>query len=482
MATIEPRLIHLLNGSTTPQQGYAELPPLNNLLTSSDERSLIPLEPTARPRFSDPPIFEDAGNNRKDDVRHGFPFLFMLPPMQSLADAEVFEPSPKHAPVKPLSDEFHPTLRMDDFQLPQPVKKQKTHGEALPMPVMIKGLVEPPPDAAIFPPIASSSSSLGHHGFGQSKPPSGSCSFFPEEDSLQLKQTSGGRKRTVKARRKWSDEETEQLLLGVKCHGVGKWTTILEDDDFTFNDRSAGDLKDRFRTCCPHEQLRRFQPGSPSKTDATDSKNVDQHGEEGQKATSEVGKRKSRAHRKDMQQLAAMGIHGTFKKSDRRERRPFTETDDAHILRGLHVYGPAWTKIQRDSRFELSSRQPTDLRDRIRNKYLDVYKCIEKGALRIKDSSRGGDVLVPPIDMSIDSLVKLLKETKTAAAAADTTYKSSDKEVLYPWPNASTHIPPPQTLDSADLSAPQPFSSENEISRLLHDSKTLNGSLPLRRH
>jgi hypothetical protein len=47
--------------------------------------------------------------------------------------------------------------------------------------------------------------------------------------------------------------ETKHPLLRVNRHGVGKWTDILEDKNFRFNDRTAGDLKDRFRTCCPEE-------------------------------------------------------------------------------------------------------------------------------------------------------------------------------------------------------------------------------------
>ncbi|RDA85318.1 hypothetical protein CP532_4970 [Ophiocordyceps camponoti-leonardi (nom. inval.)] len=470
MATIEPRLIHLLNESKTPQHGHAELPPLNNLplQTWSDERPLMPLEPTTRPRLSDPFMFEDAGNSRKEDARSAFLNMFLLTPMHPAADTVTSERSPKRVPLRPLPDDVYPTMRFDEFHLRQPLKKQKTtQGEARPMPPMINGLLEPPPDAAIFPPIASSDLSLGHYEFGQSKP-STDLSFLPDNDATPANTTAGRtRKRAVRPRRKWSEQETEHLLLGVSRHGVGKWTTILEDGEFVFNDRTAGDLKDRFRTCCPDE-LRNSRHGSPSKTNITDANDSGHHEEEnglqGQEDGSEaLEKKQSRAHRIDMTQLIKMGIH-EFKGSDRRVRCPFTALDDRDILRGLYVYGPAWTKIQRDSRLNLCKRQPTDLRDRIRNKYMDVYHCIEKGALRLRGGERESEVPVPSEDMSIDSLVDLLKRSKTktaaAAAAAEATTavprqkgsekgynkgsgkdsnKDSHKEVLYPWPNTSAH-------------------------------------------
>ena len=52
------------------------------------------------------------------------------------------------------------------------------------------------------------------------------------------------KKKDVRARKKWTEEETNNLLLGVHKHGVGRWTDILEDPSFSFNERSGVDLKD----------------------------------------------------------------------------------------------------------------------------------------------------------------------------------------------------------------------------------------------
>ncbi len=67
-----------------------------------------------------------------------------------------------------------------------------------------------------------------------------------------------------KPRKKWTAEETDMLVKGCRLvrsvslglsteltspkHGVGNWKTILQDTTLSFHDRSAVDLKDRFRT------------------------------------------------------------------------------------------------------------------------------------------------------------------------------------------------------------------------------------------
>ncbi|KZT50945.1 hypothetical protein CALCODRAFT_443812 [Calocera cornea HHB12733] len=51
---------------------------------------------------------------------------------------------------------------------------------------------------------------------------------------------------TKKARKLWTKEETQMLIDGCEAHGVGNWTTILNDSTYSFQSRSATDLKDRY--------------------------------------------------------------------------------------------------------------------------------------------------------------------------------------------------------------------------------------------
>ncbi|CAK7206269.1 hypothetical protein SEUCBS139899_009056 [Sporothrix eucalyptigena] len=428
---------------------------------------------------------------------------------------------PSSASASHIAKRSHVLPHTDELiQLPQPLKKQKSNQQVSSLsqvfPPIINGLHEPPPNAAVFPPISyadydedesmnrgplapeygssaasgiagSSSGGAGGHYLFDSMLSGGSSSMASDHDrmgdgmgmSSSMLPFVGGRhfstssalemsprmgkatrkspvpgrparaprstrsttgetgdspeaasstnsskpkRRATKPRRRWTEEETNQLLIGVSRHGLGKWTAILEDPEFSFSSRTAGDLKDRFRTCCPEElrgKLRNDNSAGASPPDTTtpssstpgpstaasrlksktslslediliepddqmesgNSQGMD--GPSGSAASPEQPKmRKRRVHRRNMEDMIKLGIQGPFKKSHRRERRPFTEQDDKEILEGLQIYGPAWTKIHRHPSFNLASRQPTDLRDRVRNKYPEIYANIEKGVFQ----------------------------------------------------------------------------------------------------
>ncbi|EGX94987.1 MYB DNA-binding domain containing protein [Cordyceps militaris CM01] len=477
MATIEPRLIHLLNESTsTPHHSHPDLPPLHALpLHAHGDRPL--------PRL-------DRDVNRHA-ASHPYPIRLLLDDSDSGESRQGHGAYRDDSPEGP-DDVYHKkrsraTMHVkDDFvQLPQPLKKQKATQQALVMPPIINGLHEPPPHAALFPPISStnydndaSQMKLMHDFNNHSSPDERSHRRGSSETD---KSSSKGRKRAAKPRRKWTDEETNHLLLGVNRHGVGKWTNILEDPDFAFNERTAGDLKDRFRTCCP-EELRGATKGSrferrvegnskSSSRKGLHSENILISEEKSRTKSSKSPidpespkHKKSRAHRKNMEDLAELGIHGPFKKSHRRERRPFTEQDDHEILEGLDHYGPAWTKIQRDPRYHLSTRQPTDLRDRVRNKYPAIYQRIEKGTFQSKDSSRGNDIMEPSVNMSIDNSLK-----RSKVAAMPSRRGSRDEAARWPAHLTEPEYAQPSNFEFGEVGASHFMGGEMDISRLLLD-------------
>jgi len=543
MATIEPRLMHLLNDSKASHSPPLDLPPIQAFSFAGPNHtlSLPPLDLDGGPRGESgaskppppppPPIPPWYPLTGEDGVpRHGGPkenaynedgssrlkksnlSLRLL-----LDEPETIEPS--HS-LRMILDDTPETVddlsskkrqraltgKEELIQLPQPLKKQKSSQQVLPrqqvVPPIINGLHEPPPNAAVFPPIASAE-------FDDNEPPNLSTlkdlgAFLLEApgssqtDADKLSATKVKR-RAAKPRRKWSEGETNHLLLGVSRHGVGKWTTILEDPDFQFNDRTAGDLKDRFRTCCPDELRGKLgakratqdqTPQSASTPPKLKSKsslpleNLLIDVEESERdaaapppssqpeADTTPKQKKSRAHRKKIQDLEELGIRGPFKKSHRRERRPFTEQDDKEILDGLDQYGPAWTKIQRDARFHLSSRQPTDLRDRVRNKYPEIYARIEKGSAELKDG-RGNGLLEPSVNIMIENS---LTSAKTAPLEP-TLNRSNSKEDMPKWPFPSNliDIPDSHPFDFSEHSATALLGNvgEMDISRLLLDDSQL---------
>lgn len=571
MATIEPRLIHLLNNSQAP-----DLPPIQ----------LLPLDAGAGESLSLPPLEHDPvyrGDNKLLTASTQIPplhtvgddvlgkQLFRIPDngfindttppngtnsrvtksghtlQQLLGDTEgntstlslrmlVDDNNTPEAFDDLSTKKRHRALTTkDDFvQLPQPLKKQKSTQQVVPP--IIAGLHEPPPNAAVFPPITSGPFddtdplSLGiHKDFGAIVDDriAGSASHASDGGDRNTNGSAKGKRRAAKPRRKWSDEETNHLLLGVSRHGVGKWTSILDDPDFKFNDRTAGDLKDRFRTCCPDElrgsstfgggKKQRSTGGddngagnengyskaesTPTSEDGThytghmkprngpllehlliEPENSSSMGTPAPTATSSANttpsysseryreicpapsqphpdsdsaqpanrqQRKSRAHRKKMEDLVELGIHGPFKKSHRRERRPFTDQDDKEILEGLDQYGPAWTKIQRDHRFNLSTRQPTDLRDRVRNKYPEIYQRIEKGVFHVKGDSRTGSAgpLEPVVNTTIE---KALQQHMTAQQELNRSSSREDMAVMMQGPPPHKRLPPAGFYESTE--------------------------------
>ncbi|TQN64803.1 Telomere-associated protein 1 [Colletotrichum shisoi] len=551
MAYIEPRLIHLLNDATTPQLAHADLPPLRLAFSRPSERP-FPLEPDTSHREDQsngpslatghgalPPnagVVDDGflvRESRKDDdfaldrvAANGsttthLQLRLLLGEDRDATDSsfslsKILDEVPDNSKDDTATKKRHRTITAkDDFvQLPQPVKKQKPiQPQVMPaMPPIINGLHEPPPDAALFPPIASND--FNEPESNQLKPIRDFAPAPEEKETERLAETestsaknakaNGGktRKKAMKPRRKWSEAETNHLLLGVNRHGVGKWTDILADPDFNFNDRTAGDLKDRFRTCCPNELRRsnsdpKIASSAVPPTTSTEAKTKAKTGllseniliaqeepilgDPQQMTQTDLDAfpkmKKSRAHRKKLEDLAELGIHGPFKKSHRRERRPFTDQDDKQILEGLDKYGPAWTKIQRDPRFSLSGRQPTDLRDRVRNKYPSVYAKIEKGLFQSQDG-RGSDTLEPMVSMSIANNFQPNRPPPIEA----TLNRSNSKEDLPRWPlsvidNGELAVVP-QAFDFGETTTAAFMGSagEMDISRLLLDDSQVGSS------
>ncbi|KAJ5816374.1 hypothetical protein N7447_008607 [Penicillium robsamsonii] len=250
----------------------------------------------------------------------------------------------------------------------------------------------------------------------------------PGEDAPMSPKTRG---RSRKNLRKWSEEETTTLLRGVVKCGIGNWTAILAQPELEFNQRTASNLKDRFRVLCPwayrasdpneaakqlHDTLANAllkakaegsdeipgkihlshlgpsSQGSKSKSGAgspacnpqkpsissTVSSTPDTDPGSSSIAQSQSpssGNSTPASSSKSHITLASLGIpEPHVAKSKRRSRRPFTTTEDEALLKGYAVHGFQWTLIQQDARLNLSHRKATDLRDRFRTKFPHAYR------------------------------------------------------------------------------------------------------------
>lgn len=235
-----------------------------------------PLQGPVRPRSSSRPSPLEPSAGVNGSLYAGTAKLASR--RKALAEAwPIGEPDPEEIPLTRISSQDHmqkyydrqgdeqhgPSLlkrrrllrhgeALTDFvQLPKPPTKTKQ--DQLPPfePVsVLTELREPPPSAALFPPITPNVPQDAYdiiRGSETTKP-----SFSNEASSHKGRWNEvGGRDNTKKRvalrpRQKWTEFETRQLMEGVEIYGAGKWKKILQHSKFTFQPgRTAVDLKDR---------------------------------------------------------------------------------------------------------------------------------------------------------------------------------------------------------------------------------------------
>jgi Myb-like DNA-binding domain len=64
-----------------------------------------------------------------------------------------------------------------------------------------------------------------------------------------------------------------------------------------------------------------------------------------------------------------------FEKTRSKKRRPFTEEEDRALKAGYDKHGTVWATIVKDPIFQEQNRRSTDLRDRFRNAFPDLYQA-----------------------------------------------------------------------------------------------------------
>ena len=229
------------------------IPPLQHPISFLAPRRPLPLEPNAR--------VDNAGHH---------PTTILNTRAKALADAKPIEDerllksSDTHNGSLPegtfegpaLIDRVTKRQKLDYFQLPKPSTKS-SGGKPLSfstVPLLLNALHEPPPSAALFPPITSdlADETRSH----RTKP----AATLPSIERLSRdepasepaekvsKKDNGGKPKRVylRGRRPWTIEETDDLLRGVGIYGVGRWKSILHHKGLRFHlDRTTVDLKDR---------------------------------------------------------------------------------------------------------------------------------------------------------------------------------------------------------------------------------------------
>lgn len=269
--------------------------------------------------------------------------------------------------------------------------------------------------------------------------------YVPDGDAPLSPRTRGRSRKNV---RKWTEEETLDLLRGVVKCGIGNWTTILAQPELKFNQRTASNLKDRFRVCYPwayrasdtneatkklrdelantllkaqaqksEDTATRMPPPRPSLVTASSgssSGSLSSINSSHKTSTSSISSATpdtdhgsvstpqhtpppagSTPSQTSLESLGLPEAHVT-NKAKRRHRRPFTSVEDDALLKGYAVHGFQWTLIQQDKRLNLGHRRATDLRDRFRTKFPHAYR--DGGSVSGNQGATAGSSKLAPQD------------------------------------------------------------------------------------
>lgn len=166
-----------------------------------------------------------------------------------------------------------------------------------------------------------------------------------------------------KPRKKWTEEETQMLVTGCNTWGVGNWKAILKDTTLKFDNRSPVDLKDRFRTYFPDAYKEHYP-------------NAKTHLSSKVRSTLPDGR-------------------SIFEKTRSKKRRPFTEEEDRALKAGYEKHGTVWAAIVKDPVFQEQNRRSTDLRDRFRNAFPELYQAAGYKPRNSSKRRKEGGVLIP---------------------------------------------------------------------------------------
>jgi len=255
-------------------------------------------------------------------------------------------------------------------------------------------------------------------------------SISSQDENINFKQKSEGsedktvnvknRKKTSGQRNKWTQEETQALVRGCNNFAIGQWKAI-RDSEPQLAKRSPGDLKDRFRTYFP-DAYRKHYPNAKTHISSR-VRSVDSNGNP---------------------------LFG--ENAIRRERKQFSPEEDAALKRGYVKFGTAWSSIQKDP--VLASRKATDLRDRFRNAFPQIYNSSAAAGYKPRSRKASGS-----------NVFDFLSDANQQHG----TFEAIDLSVYPPHPSRVTnHLHPNQyQLPSLDFLKAHGADAFSEFSKML---------------
>ncbi|KAG8624809.1 hypothetical protein KVT40_007876 [Elsinoe batatas] len=331
------------------------------------------------------------------------------------------------------------------------------------VPPVLQGLHQPPPNAGLLPSMdaenrrpAQHTQQQGDESTEQSELPHPAMQETPK--TVVVKVAAPAHRPT--RRNKWTDEETHALLQGVRQFGAGNWKKILTCSEYSFNHRTATDLKDRFRVVCSNkDMLMHYQ------IYAEYMKNPPDLSHAGHLAAA------AQARSGDGPSPISPSADLDLPRAKRRQRTKWSEEEDAALLRGFGRYGPSWTSIQLDP--VLKKRTPTDIRDRIRTRFSDEYK---KAGLAPKPSKPRAQMRSQPKPPSDGRPSAILAPQLSIVPAS---HSEQTAQAAAPSSNTNLNISLPPMDDTWFTEMPGVIDSTHPLAHLLNSADDLNSMQPL---
>ncbi|KAF8963302.1 hypothetical protein BDZ97DRAFT_1758783 [Flammula alnicola] len=249
-----------------------------------------------------------------------------------------------------------------------------------------------------------------------------------------------------KPTKKWSSKETNMLLQGCLLHGVGNWRAILEDPDLKFHEsRSVADLNHRLRTSYP-EVYKLHDPNAqdiPSTLPSPISPLQDllpsalrDDDEDDLIVYVAPYPRKTSSHNGEEVAVESEENPSTEKTRNKR-RQPFTEVEDRALKAGYEKHGTSWASHVKDPVLREPNGRSTELRDRFRQAFRDLYKAagyklrtVESTSVPVDDVSMGVRLLNRPSTGTTSSSSSSPRFSPTTAGTLITDADEYDMELL----------------------------------------------------
>ncbi|KAL9000362.1 MAG: hypothetical protein Q9188_005689 [Gyalolechia gomerana] len=305
------------------------IPPLQDPFpfpTITDKR-LSPLEPNARTNSNiDKEAAKLTGRGKA------------LAEAKPIGESEDNELRPIHSTPRKRQKKYDVKSVPEFVQLPKPQAKADDGKPPPFLPIsVLNQLHEPPPSAALFPPITPNAT-VADHGRRPSADllPERSTreSFESQKDDREIRDSSTTKRLCVRKRIKWSEEETYSLVRGVDQFGVGKWTRILNHPDFR---TVVGNTRVQPSEGVSYQELLGFANGIRLTE-------PDPH----------VQKEEPRQPRK-------------------KPKHHWSEEEDESLVKGYQKHGFCWKDIANDPSLALSNRSGPQIRDRFRKRFPELY-------------------------------------------------------------------------------------------------------------